>query len=113
MNCKRDVHNEIIESLYDTIVKSCLEAAEMTVPKKKRRLSSAPSVPWNQTVKPELDKAFFWYTIWKEFARPPEGWVCCYIQHHIFMSTIVSIPKNIRGTDASKGFDKVNIVKMF
>ena len=69
----------MIESLHDTFVKSCLETAEITIPKKKR-LSSVPY--WNQRVKPKLDKAFFWYTIWKEFARPPEEWVCCYQNQH-------------------------------
>ena len=73
LNCKSDIHNEVIESLCDTVVKSCLEAAEITIPKKKRRLSSVPY--WNQKVKPELDKALFWHSIWKECGRPQEGWV--------------------------------------
>ncbi|ELU06170.1 hypothetical protein CAPTEDRAFT_211194 [Capitella teleta] len=63
--------------MYDNIVKACLDAAEGTVGRKRKRRGNTPLRRpwWKDHVEPHRDRAIFWHALWKSSGSPHDGHV--------------------------------------
>ena len=72
-------HQNDIEVFHDSIVRSCLNAAELTIPHSvtvNANLSRRQSIAgWSDSVRESRDTAIFWHSIWKSCQSPRNGWV--------------------------------------
>ena len=64
-------HSELIEHYHDNIISACLDAAEHTIPKCRRKGKAG----WVDLVEPSKRDAIFWNRIWVSNGRPRTGWV--------------------------------------
>jgi hypothetical protein len=68
--CRDHTHLAQMDGLCKQLTDACLKAADMTLPKVKRK-KAMPM--WNESVKPLRDDAKFWGGVWKECGRPTSG----------------------------------------
>ncbi|ELU18612.1 hypothetical protein CAPTEDRAFT_216907 [Capitella teleta] len=72
-----ELHTHDIQAYYDNIVKACLDAAEGTVGRKRKRRgnTSLRRPGWKDHVEPHRERAIFWHALWKSSGSPHDGHV--------------------------------------
>ena len=64
VNCFSLTHRHLTDELYDSIVKSCINAGNISVPSKMLFKSKVKRIPfWEAEVKPYKEQSLFWHRI--------------------------------------------------
>jgi len=79
INCSDATHKEGIDSLCSELVEAMMRAGDSAFPTKNPHKSCIPY--WKEEVKPLMDKARFWFRMWKENDRPQHGAVYDVMRH--------------------------------
>jgi exonuclease III len=64
-------HSDAIERYHDSIIDACLDAAEQTIPKCRKKGKAG----WVDLVEPSKKESIFWNRMWVSCGRPRAGWV--------------------------------------
>ena len=62
-------HHEAIDTYFNDLVKSCITAAQSSIPKGKSKRRAG----WSEFVKPLKEKSIFWHKLWVANGRPSTG----------------------------------------
>ena len=75
LNCNNKKHYQATEEFHEMIVKACVTAAELCIPRctKKSCIRQIPG--WSEHVEPYRKKSMFWHYMWKQNGCPRTGWI--------------------------------------